>query len=451
MASHPIYTLLEQSQVSPPPDTLSDRSLTLTFFDILWLASPPVHHLFFYDLPITKPHFTETIVPKLKNSLSITLQHFFPFVGNLIVFPSPDKKPEIRYVEGDSVDVTFQESNLDFNDLTGNHPRDCDKFYHLIPLLGKGVKVSDNINIPVFSVQVTFFPNHGISIGMTNHHSLGDASTRFCFLKAWTSIACSGTDKSFLANGTLPFYDRVVNYPKLDESYLKRSKVETLNEGYQPPSLSGPTDKSRATFVLTRTVINRLKKMVLTQLPTLVYVSSFTVACAYTWSCIAKSRNDELQLFGFAIDCRARMHPPVPQCYFGNCVWGCITIAKTTLLTGKDGFVTAAKLLGESLHKTLTDKDGVVKDIGSFDGLFSEGMPSTMMGVAGTPKLKFYDLDFGWGKPKKHETISIDYNGSISISACKESNEDLEIGVSLSATEMDAFVAIFEDGLKAGV
>ncbi|KAI3746831.1 hypothetical protein L6452_09272 [Arctium lappa] len=449
MASLPILTILEQSNVSPPPATVGDRSLPLTFFDVSWLPFHPVHHLFFYDLPITKTHFTQTVVPNVKHSLSITLQHFFPFAGNLIVFPTPTRKPEIRYLEGDSLALTIADSTLDFNDLTGNHPRDCGKFYHLIPLLPKAAKLSDHVTIPVFAVQVTLFPDCGISIGMTNHHCLGDASTRYCFLKAWTSIARFGSDESFLANGTLPFFDRVVKYPKLDESSLKNAKVETFSQVYQPQSLSGPTDKVRVTFIMTRTVINRLKKWVSTQLPTLAYVSSFTVACGYFWSCIAKSRNDELQLFGFTIDCRARMDPPMPAAYFGNCVVPCIATAKTSLLTtGKEGFLTAAKLLGENLHTILTDKDGIVKEIGPLDELLSQGMPTTMIGVAGAPKLKFYDLDFGWGKPRKHETLSIDYNDSISLSACKESSEDLEIGVSLSATEMEDFVKIFNDGLK---
>ncbi|KAI3736201.1 hypothetical protein L6452_15739 [Arctium lappa] len=341
------------------------------------------------------------------------------------------------------------QSTLDFNDLTGNHPRDCGKFYHLIPLLPEAAKESDHLKIPVFSVQVTFFPNSGISIGMTNHHSLSDASTRFCFMKAWTSIARSGTDASFLANGTLPVFDRVVNYPKMDEIYLKNLEVETaFKKGYQPPRLSVPTDKVRATFILTRTVITRLKKWVSTQLPTLPYVSSFTVACGYIWSCIAKSRNDELEIFGFSVDFRARIDPPIPAAYFGNCAVICLAIAKTPMLTGNEGFLNAAKLIGENLHKILTDKNGVVNDKWPFEGLFSQGLPTTMMGVVGTPKLKFYDLDFGWGKPRKHEAIWIDYNDSISVNACKESNEDLEIGVCLSATEMEAFVPIFNKGLE---
>ncbi|GKB98210.1 malonyl-coenzyme A:anthocyanin 3-O-glucoside-6''-O-malonyltransferase-like protein [Tanacetum coccineum] len=454
MASLPIFTVLEHSHVSPPPDILGDKSLQLTFFDFAWLRSHPVNNLFFYELPITRTQFTETILPNIKHSLSVTLKHFYPFVGKLIVYRTPTKKPEICYVEGDSVAVTFAECNLDFNELTGNHPRNCDKFYHLVPTLGESTRLSDCIKIPLFSVQVTLFPNQGIAIGITNHHSLGDASTRFCFLKVWTSIARSGNnDESFIANGTRPIYDRMITNPMLDEAYLKRAKVESFNEDYVTQSLAGPSNKLRATLILTRAVINQLKNRVSTQLPTLEYVSSFTVACAYIWSCIAKSRNDELILFGFPIDCRARMKPPIPAAYFGNCVGGCAAVAKTSnLLIGEEGFITGAKLIGENLHKTLTDyKDGILKDAKeSLNELVSSvGMPTTMTWVYGTPKLRFYDMDFGWGKPKKLETVSIDYTGAISINSCKESIGDLEIGVCISATEMENFVQIFDDGLKA--
>ncbi|KAI7739866.1 hypothetical protein M8C21_013625 [Ambrosia artemisiifolia] len=447
MASLPILTVLEQTQVSPPAATVGDKLLPLTYFDFFWLRQPPIHNLFFYELSITQTQFIETIIPKLKHSLSITLQHFFPFSGNLIVFPN--KKPEIHYYEGDSVAVTFAECNLDFNELVVNHPRDCEVFYHLTPILGEPDKSSDFTKIPVFCVQVTLYPNSGISIGMTNHHCLADASTRFYFLKAWTSIARFGSNESFLANGTLPFYDRVVN-PIIEESYLKYSKLESFKEEYHPAKLCGPTDKVRATFILPRTVLNRLKSLVSTQLPTLahVHVSSFTVTCAYIWSCMAKTRDDGLQMFVFTIDCRARMNPAVPAAYFGNCVGWCMAMEQAKQLMGKEGFVTAAKSIGENLHNTLTDKDGIVKVVESFGNLFANGIPKTSIGVSGSPKLKFYDLDFGWGKPKKIETVSIDYKEAISINACRDKNEDFEIGVCLPSTEMKSFVQIFEDGLE---
>ncbi|KAF5755921.1 putative anthocyanin 6''-O-malonyltransferase [Helianthus annuus] len=291
-----MLNVLEKCRISPPPATVGDRSLPLTFLDAVWLLFFPVHQVFFYDFPHPTSYFLETIVPKLKHSLSITLQHFFPFAGNLVVYPnqkhlSNAKRPEIRHVEGDSVMLTFAESSLDFDDLTGNHVRESHKFYPLIPGLGQPSKVSNYVTIPLFTVQVTIFPNKGIAMGLTNHHCLCDATTRFNFLNAWTSIAKHGTDELFVASGSLPFYERVIKYPEsLDEIYFNQPGIEIIDEGYKLPQLVSDTDKARATLVLTQAHISWLKKWLLTQLPILEYVSSFSVACAYVWSCIAKSR-----------------------------------------------------------------------------------------------------------------------------------------------------------------
>ncbi|CAH1414536.1 unnamed protein product [Lactuca virosa] len=456
MVSDPNLTVLEHSQISPPPATIGHRSLPLTFFDITWLLFPPVHHIFFYEFPHSKSHFMETIVPNLKHSLSLTLQHFFPFVGNLIVFPNPNtsgviRKPEIQHVEGDSVTLTIAECNLDFDDLSGNHQRKCENFYPLVPPLGNAVKASDYVSIPLFSVQVTFFRDAGISIGMTNHHSLGDANTRFGFLKAWSSIATSGGDESFLATGSQPIYERLIDFPKLDENKLNKTNLDTF---YQPPALVCSSDKVRATFVLTRTNINQLKKRVLTQQPELEYISSFTVTCGYIWSCIAKARvkmgekkgEDELEQFILTVDCRSRFDPPVPATYFGNCGAPCIATIKNTVLAGENGSVIAAKFIGEAISKMVKNKDGILKDVERWHDGFK--IPARKIGVAGTPKLDFYGIDFGWGKVKKYEAVSIDYNGSVSINACKESTQDVEIGLCFSSVEMEAFANIFNGGLE---
>ncbi|PWA71001.1 transferase, Chloramphenicol acetyltransferase-like domain protein [Artemisia annua] len=443
----PILTVLEQAHVSPPSATVANTTLPLTFFDIIHLVRPPLHYLFFYELPLTKTQFVETIVPNLKHSLSICLQYFFPFAGNLFVFPTTDRLPEIRYVENDVVSFTSAECNLDFNDLTGYHPRNCDKFHHLVPLLGDYGTLSSHIKIPLFSVQVTLFANCGFSIGISVHHSLGDAGAIFSFLKAWTSITRFGNDEAFLANGTLPIYERTFKYPNLEQSFLKMAKVETLfDKEYHPPKLPDSTNKVRATFVLTRTLIDSLKKLVMTQLPTVPYLSSFTVACAYIWCCLAKLRDDELQVFLIPMDCRTRMNPPIPSAYFGNCIWGSLSVAKTSLLTGKDGLTNAAKLMGENLHKTLNDEDGVVNDKVLKGDILPQGVPMTYMSISGTPKLKLYDVDFGWGKPKKFEKVSLDYSASISIDAGKECDQDMEIGVCLTNEQMEVFVRNFHLG-----
>ncbi|KAJ0668397.1 putative anthocyanin 6''-O-malonyltransferase [Helianthus annuus] len=456
-----MLTVVESCRISPPPATVGNRSLPLTFFDNMFLLHFPINQLFFYEFPHSKPHFMQTIVPNLKQSLSITLQHFFPFTSNLIAFPSNhhSRKPEIRYVEGDSVRFTLAECDLDFKDLTGYHPRACHKFYQLVPSLGCAVKGSEFLSIPLFAVQVTLFENSGVAIGITNHHVLCDASTKYDFLKAWTSIARHGTDGLLLAGQSLPVFDRLVQYPEsLDKMFVNQPGVETLNLEYQPPELVGPSSKVRATFILIKEKINLIKKWIATELPALGYVSSFSIACAYVWSCIAKSRveiekldsQDELERFVCLANFRSRMDPPLPPTYFGNCVGPCVAISKSTLLAGNKGFLIAVESLGNAISKTVKNSDGVLKEAELwFEMMFK--LPAKIpakIGVAGTPKVKIYDVDFGWGKPTKYETISIDCNGSISVNASRDSSEDLEIGLSLPAKQMDAFIDIFNKGLE---
>ncbi|GKA84178.1 malonyl-coenzyme A:anthocyanin 3-O-glucoside-6''-O-malonyltransferase-like protein [Tanacetum coccineum] len=459
-----LLKVVEKCRISPPHNTVGEQSIPLTFFDMAGILFHPVHQLFFYDYPHSKADFVEKVVPNLKHSLSVTLQHFFPFASNLITFPEENhlgksRKPEFRYVEGDSVAFTLADCDLDFVELKGNHPRDCNKFHPLVSLLEGGIKVDDYVKIPVFAIQVTIFPNSGITIGLTNHHALCDARSKYDFLMAWTSIAKYGTDEMFLARASsLPFYDRVIEYPSsLDEILLSLPPIKNLDETYKPRELVHQTDKVRATFVLTRTHIKRLKKWLLVHLPTLDYVSSFTIGCAYVWSCTAKSRvhvegkkgEYEVERFACVADLRSRLDPPVPQTYFGNCI-GLIgpVETKTTLLTvGNKGFAHAVEVLGNSINETLKFKQGIFKDAETWmETIF---LPVPTIDVAGTPKLNVYDVDFGWGRPQKYETVSIDFSNSISVNAGKDSPGDLEIGLCLSSKQMDAFLTISSNELES--
>ncbi|KAK1412387.1 hypothetical protein QVD17_33598 [Tagetes erecta] len=449
-------TVLEKCRISPPPNTVGQKSLPLTFFDIVWLLFHPIQQLFFYNFPHPKSHFIATIIPKLKHSLSKTLQHFFPFAGNLLVFPSSSKKPEIRHVDGDSLPLIFAECDLDFNHLKGNHPRDCNLFHPLVPRLENAFKETDDIvKIPVFAIQVTIFPNSGFTIGLTNHHSLCDARTRYHFLMAWTSIARHGTDDLFLSNDQLhPFYDRVIQYPtSLDDMILSLPPIQTIDESYRVPELVQHTDRVRATLVLTRTEINSLKKCVLVQVPSLEYVSSFVVGCGFVWSCIAKSRVEvegkegeyEVEQFGCAVDWGARLNPPLPPTYFGNCLGPIVATTKTTLIIGDKGFPAAVELFATAIREGVNCKEGVFKDAEEWLERVLQDVPT--MTVAGTPKQNVYEVDFGWGKPEKYESISIEF-GSISVNAGKESSEGLEIGLWLPAKQMDAFISISKNELE---
>ena len=75
MASHNSVKILEVCPVTPLPsslDSATTTSLPLTFFDILWLRFPPNQRVFFYETSNTNTPILNSILPKLKHSLSHT-------------------------------------------------------------------------------------------------------------------------------------------------------------------------------------------------------------------------------------------------------------------------------------------------------------------------------------------------------------------------------------------
>lgn len=190
--------ILEQCGVRPPPDTVAVKSLPLNFFDLIWLTFHPLGRVMFFEFQHSTTHFTQNIVPKLKSSLSLALQHFTPLAGKLST-PSSAKcitDFQIRYVDADSVSVTFAEcgGDHDLSQYCGNHARDANVLKPLVPRLPSGDTCVDACGesccvAPVFAVQVTVFPNRAICIGMTNSHVVADGRTMFNFVRAWASIA----------------------------------------------------------------------------------------------------------------------------------------------------------------------------------------------------------------------------------------------------------------------
>ncbi|KAK6157222.1 hypothetical protein DH2020_011470 [Rehmannia glutinosa] len=299
-------TLLETCGVIPPP--AAELTVPLTFFDIRWIHFHPIRRLLFYDYPCSKPYVLDTLVPKLKESLSLTLKHHLPLAGNLL-YPlnTDDEKPIFRYIAGDSVSLKIAESSNDFDELVGNHARDADQFYDFIPEMPPVKLDEQNYKIvPVIALQVTLFPGRGISIGFSNHHSIGDASSIGRFIRAWAEIS--------------KFGGSVIKDPiGIDSIYWKIIREIPLKSSSFPL----PTNRVRATFILHQADIKKLEDLVLDKKPGLVQVSSFVVTASYVWTCFVKSDGklvdgDVLEFFGFPVDLRARIDPLVHESYLMN-------------------------------------------------------------------------------------------------------------------------------------
>uniref|UniRef100_A0A2N9ILP5 Anthocyanin 5-aromatic acyltransferase n=1 Tax=Fagus sylvatica TaxID=28930 RepID=A0A2N9ILP5_FAGSY len=456
MAKSSTIKVLEHCHVSPPLNSAPPTSLPLTFFDIPWLFFSPSQPLFFYEYPYPSSHFTSTTLPKLKNSLSLTLQHFYPLAGNLTMSPFEPCKPEIIYSQADFVSLTIAESDGDLNHLSSNYPRDVNEFYSLVPQLD-----DKQVLIPLLAIQVTVFPKAGLCIGLAYHHVVADGRTFNNFMKTWASFCSVGDSFSMKS---LPSYDRkvIVDAHGLEGIFLKewwrrKSSKEIVRSSEANVDLSNMV---RATFVVGLSDMIRIKTWIIDEcnkgnksLP--IHLSPYVLTCAFIWVCLLKVQEcfnekccmEDPNYFGFIAGGITRLDFPVPASYFGNCVGFGRSMATRKELIGEDGVIVAARAIGSTV-KTL-DKaifGGADKWILDWDVLF--GSELHVM-VAGSPKLDLYETDFGWGRAKKIEEISIDCMRAISLTESRDVEGGIEVGLALPKTKMDAFTTFFTHGLKA--
>ncbi|RHN44426.1 putative isoflavone-7-O-beta-glucoside 6''-O-malonyltransferase [Medicago truncatula] len=141
----------------------------------------------------------------------------------------------------------------------------------------------------------------------------------------------------------------------------------------------------------------------------------------------AKEIENKNALMALNIDCRNCLEPPTPATYFGNCIGGRLAIVETSELLGKDGLIVAVEVLGEALE---TLKDVVLNGAENMCSSLLGGLAIAdvkAIGAAGSPKFEVYSTDFGCGKPKKVEMVSIDRTGAFCLSDCRN-GDGVEIG-----------------------
>ncbi|XP_027358811.1 phenolic glucoside malonyltransferase 1-like [Abrus precatorius] len=219
MAQSTTLKVHQVCSVSPPQET-SPTSLPFTFYDVLWLRLPPVERLFFYEFLNPTISFFDSILPNLKHSLSLTLQHFFPIAGT-ITWPNDSPQPIINYVPGNTVPFTVAESNANFNRLCSNFCEVKER-QHLIPHL-----TISHEQASVLAIQVTIFPKFGFCIGITTHHAALDGKSSTLFMKSWAHL-CSHLKHSSqplpsLPQDLTPSFDRsmIIDPSGIGETYLK--------------------------------------------------------------------------------------------------------------------------------------------------------------------------------------------------------------------------------------
>ncbi|XP_048327284.1 phenolic glucoside malonyltransferase 1-like [Ziziphus jujuba] len=451
--------IVEQTIVAPPPDSPTDpaipKSLPLTFFDLVFLRSPPTLGFYFYEASIASTTFCDSILPKLKLSLSLTLTLFSPLAGNLI-WPENSDTPLINYVEGDGVSFTvaLSDSDSDFHRLSGMDFVEARENRSLVPQLTASAGKA-----AAMALQVTLFPNQGFCIGLAMNHAVADGKIFTTFMKSWAQRFKLGDDQTSLSlSDEKPLYERsIIKDPKGLASIYARHWLDfggTNNKSLvMNPEPQVPSDTVRGIFELSRAKIEKLREFVKLEVAKKneepFYVSTFSLAAAYSCTCLAKtegiSSKSELVLMSFPVDCRSRMEPPIPS-YFGNCVTGKTAFANAKEIMGNGGFLVALKTIGEAI-KSL-DCDGIT--YGAENRLSGKHNfpPFKLYTFAGSLRFDVYSTDFGWGRPRKVDFPSLATTGAISLQDTRNGDGGVQIGLLLDKHLVETFASIFAKGLE---
>ncbi|KAM7279439.1 hypothetical protein ACFE04_006573 [Oxalis oulophora] len=463
-----IIKTVEVTQVSPllPADDRSTNQniIHLTCFDMMWIKFHPVERLFFYEFTAS----SSEILHRLKQSLALALSHYRPLAGRITWGPN-DPKPYIICSPTDSVAVVVTESHAgNFHNLSskGNIVKAIE-----LRSYAPSLQITDE-SATIISVKITFFPGSGFCLGIAAHHGVFDAKSTIMFMKSWAYL-CQNLNQENEKPDPLPAYlapylDRTVLIKdptgKLDMFYLDMwlKWAAMINPEANPRNLNVvefggdlSEDHVRATFELSPEDIRKLRENVMSKLNSNdnIHLSSFALTYAYAIVCLVTSKaleNNVKVNFTFMADFRSRLIPPLPANYFGNCVGSDMTSTlEAKNLVGKEGLVNVVKDISDSIkslgkHEYFDRAEDVFKSYMNF-----EPSPFGLIGVAGWPKLEFYGVDFGWGRPRKVDVVSIDKGNSFSMAESRDQSRGIEIGIVMTTkVELQAFASAFVNGLK---
>lgn len=291
-------------------------------------------------------------------------------------------------------------------------------------------------------------------VGLKFNHVVCDGRGFQHFIKSWASICRTGEFQ-----GPLPFLDRgIVEDPNDLKTTFLKAWWDAVSKDPNPSPPRVCTNQ-RATFVLSKTTINRFKSWISKWSTILglepLRISSFAAVCAFTWVCIVKSTledgtvplvaededdsdNSQLPHLAFLADCRNRLQTPLPETYFGNCLVGRYVAMEKKVLLGQDGIVLAANAIARKVKEL--ENGGTERCMFDQPRMITRrlGVP---LNVAGSPWLAVYDTDFGWGRPKKSAVVHLSW--SISLAESRDEKGGMEVGVALTKASMDVFASLF--------
>jgi shikimate O-hydroxycinnamoyltransferase len=399
-----------------------------------------------------------TTSERMRESLSKILVHYYPIAGS------------IRWAEGGRVELNCNAKGVMFieaqstktlaqlGDLAPNN--DDTLKYEFVPKIDYTQPLEE---IPLLIVQLTKLFQHGVVIGISFCHVLGDGLAAISFINSWAKLC---RNETLLDQEMFPFLDRTV----LDSSTLPRFNH---SEFMPVPLLLNTTDsvaetkmKTTASVLkLTTEQVEKLKKTANNNNEVLRF-STYEVVATHIWRCACKARglNDvQPTVIRIPVDIRNRINPPLPQNYFGNALAVALTpvcyvkdIVNEPLRYGAGKMREAIGLLSNPEYirsqldfircqERLDFIRTAIVEIGKTKAAMFYGNPN--MNITSWMSMPVYEADFGWGKPLFFGPALVLPDGKSYIMRSSSGDESLLVSVHLQSRHMELFKNFFYQDL----
>uniref|UniRef100_A0A7N2KRY0 Uncharacterized protein n=1 Tax=Quercus lobata TaxID=97700 RepID=A0A7N2KRY0_QUELO len=292
----------------------SNRPLHLTPWDLLILSSNYIQR----GLLFTKPpaanaeeDFINTLLDRLKHSLSVTLVHFYPLAGRLVTQKNENPPSSLIFVDcGNGPGAKFIHASLNMTVSDILSPIDVPSIVHSFFDHNTAVNY-DGHTMSLLSIQVTELKD-GIFIGCSMNHCIGDGTSYWHFLNTWSeifqahgnniSIIRPPIHKRWFPDGV----DPIINLPFTHEdefiSRIEAPKLKARMFHFSSESIAKLKAKANAESNTNK-------------------ISSFQSLSALVWRCISRARclpHDQTTNCRLATNNRSRMEPSMSNDYFGN-------------------------------------------------------------------------------------------------------------------------------------
>ncbi|CAN4096707.1 unnamed protein product [Withania somnifera] len=352
------------------PNPKSPKSHKLSLLD---QKAPNCYTTFvlFYDKNSSSD--LENVLNSLKVSLSKSLNHMNPLAG--------------RVKDGIKVECNIQ--GVDFlctavHEDMSNVLMDL-KIHVLRKLLPMNPLTRSDDNV-LLALQVNCFVCGGIAIGVCISHLITDGSSVATFLNTWASISRAKDDN--INNSEIFFMDCTSIFPPKEVHSF--SLFQFGKEDQPLPKMAARRfvfDDSNILGLNTKAECS---------------TSRVEAVLAFVWEAVIaamqkRNNNNAIKkyIIRIPIDLRRKMQPPLPQRSMGNIIY--MAEANWELCEGPLDYKLLVKKVQDSIKNVMEHGYDLMNVDDRVRALSTE---VRILSSTSLCKFPFYDIDFGWGRPK---------------------------------------------------